>query len=1161
MVYCVLHSHCIRYLFGVGVAQRHKKRHSYWRHALAEVSFGEWLKRRRKAQGLTQEELALQISCSTSALRKIEAEQRRPSSQIVEQLAEVFNIASTERKSFLKFARGNWEAAPMGVIESAPWHVAPRAEDELEELSNPKTYLATFLFTDVEGSTKLWESDPEKMKAALQRHHAILQEAISSNDGTAFQIVGDAFCAAFPTALSAISAALTAQRVLHQEQWDLPFPIRVRMGIHTGTAERTSYDSPTGGYISNQTLNRVARICDAGHGGQVLLSLATKELIKDSLPANTDLRDMGERHFKHLISPERLFQLISAGLPSDFPPLNTFDSARHNLPLQLTSFIGREKEIAEVKQALTPSPLPVEAPYGDHPILGVRGARLLTLVGPGGTGKTRLSIQVANELLDLYHDGAWFVDFAPISDPLLLPRTTAIAIGLRDEPQRPVIDMLCDYLRGKHLLLILDNCEHLVEACAQLADSLLHACPEIRILATSREVLGIAGETSYLVPSLELPDMENLATSESLSQYEAVRLFIERASAATQKFRVTNENASSIAQICHRLDGMPLAIELAAGKIRALSAGQIAQRLDDRFRLLTGGSRTALPRHQTLQAAIEWSYDLLPPAEQTLFRRLSVFVNGWTLEAAESVCVDESTSGAVRSADILNLLEHLVNKSLVSAEEWQSETRYRVLETMRQYAGDKLIEVGESESLRERHLEYYVDLAETAAPHLIRPEQLEWLARLEAEHENMRAALEWALGLERPEYALRLTAALGRFWLLHCYWKEGAKWLVRALTKPAQKLTATEKTTQARALYQDAELAIAMDDLERTRISAEASLALCEAGADRRELAIARIYVARAFYRNRDYESVRPLLEQSLAEFHELKDLYWEVFSQRLFSGILITTGEISQSEALARDLELARKAGERLNLATVLDDYAFWALSNHQMDDAEAHLTEAETLRDLIGFKANMSFQYRGMIAHLSNDFQQARLMYTKLIEQCELIGEKNTQSLSILYLGILARDEGDLQQAQSCIQQSLKIAKEVGSREDVGIRLARLGQIEIPLGNLKGAKQNFSESLSIAKEVEMRYSKSVSLLIFSNSYANLYPQIAMRLLGAVRAYYKNKIDELIDPLLTRESDSAIAQARERLDDSAFNAAWTDGEKISLDEALDLALKTLEEM
>ena len=575
------------------------------------------------------------------------------------------------------------------------------------------------------------------------------------------------------------------------------------MGIHTGAAERTSNDSPTGGYASNHTLNRVARILSASHGGQVLLSFATKELVRDSLPAETELRDMGEHHLKNLIRPEHLFQLIIADLPADFPPLNTLDSTRHNLPVQLTSFIGRTREMAEVKYLLS-------------------ATHLLTLIGPGGTGKTRLSTQIASELLDIYPDGAWIVELAPISEPLLLPRTTAIAIGLRDEPHRPVIDMLCDYLRGKQLLLILDNCEHLVEACAQLADRLLHACPQIRILASSREALGIAGETSYLVPSLELPDMQNLPTVEVLSQCEAIRLFIERASAATQNFKVTDENASSIAQICHRLDGIPLAIELAAGKIRSLSAGQIAQRLDDRFRLLTGGSRTAMPRHQTLQATIEWSYNLLSASEQTLFRRLSVFVNGWTLEAAESVCSNEDASAkdSLKTEDILELLTQLVNKSLVMTEERHGEVRYHLLETIRQFGSNKLVEASESESLCDRHLEFFIQFAEIADPFLRGAEEIEWLERLDDEHDDLHSALQWTAGKSSAEPALRLAGALAVYWTMRSFWLEGAKWLESALKKAPvelEEMKKGEKAARAKALYGDAMLVQNLHDLEMRR--------------------------------------------------------------------------------------------------------------------------------------------------------------------------------------------------------------------------------------------------------------------------------------------------------------------------------------------------------
>lgn len=836
--------------------------------------------------------------------------------------------------------------------------------------------------------------------------------------------------------------------------------------------------------------------------------------------------------------------LFARGL-SDFPAKPSKPLANKsltNLPTSLTSFIGREKEQAEIAGLIAKN-------------------RLVTLTGSGGVGKTRLSLQVATDLLETFPQGAWLVELAPISDPTLVASSIAAALNLPTEVHRPVSDMLCDYLRGKELLIILDNCEHLVGVCAQMADRLLRAAPKLRILASSREVLGIAGEVSYRVPSLRLPDIKNLSSFESLYQYESVRLFIERATSAVSTFNLTNENASAIAQICRRLDGIPLAIELAAAKICALSAEQIAKHLDDRFRLLVGGSRTALERHQTLRAAMDWSYNLLPIAEQVLFRKLSVFVNGWTLEAAESVCSDASGSDGIRNEDIQNLLEHLVNKSLISAEEWQSETRYRMLETIRQYANEKSIEASESKNLRQRHLAYFLDLAETTAPHLIKPEQIEWLARLEAEHENMRAALEWSLGKEQPEHALRLTAALGTFWYMHCYWKEGAKWLERALNQPVTELTITEKAARAHALYQDANLADRLDNLERLKTSAEASLALCEEGTNRYDLAIARFYVARAFYRDRDYQNVRPLLEQSLAEFRELKDLYWEALSQCLVSNLRCIIGEILPSQVITHDLELARKAGERLNLADVLDDSAILELSNHQIDTSKAQLTEAEMLRNQIGFKTNMSFRYLGMIAHINNDFQQARHIYTKLIEQCELLGEKNTRSLTIAYLGLLDRDEGNLQQAQSYFEQALVTAKEVGESYSIGIRLAVLGQIALLQGNLEGAKRKFNESLTIANEVNNRALKSDIMIVFSNSYINLRPQTAMQLLATVNVCIKNKVIDQRNPFVQRESDSAIAQARQHLDELAFNTAWTEGEKMSLDEALELALKTLGEM
>ena len=1018
---------------------------------MEEVSFGEWLKRRRKALDLTQEQLAQQISCSTSALRKLEAEERRPSEQIVEQLAEVFNIPAGERASFLKFARGNWEAAPTGVVEDNPWRVSYLPENKHE----PKADLVTFLFTDIEDSTQLWESAPEKMKVALQRHHAILQEAIESNDGEVFQIIGDAFCAAFASPPSAISAAVTAQRELYQEPWDLPFPIRVRMGIHTGEAEQNS--SPAGGYASNPTINRVARILKAGHGGQVLLSLSTKALIEDLLPSDTELRDMGEHYLKNLTHPEHLFQLKTPDLPSGFPPLNTL-TRRHNLPLQLTSFIGREKEIADVTRLLEKS-------------------RLVTLTGSGGTGKTRLSIEVGNELLHQYPDGVWIVEFAPISDAKLVPSTTAIAIGLREEPQRPVLETLCDYLREKKILIILDNCEHLIEACAQLADMLLHACPDIRILASSRESLSIAGETSYIVPSLSLPDIQHLPPLESLSHYEAIQLFIERASAATQHFAVTIDNASSVAQICQRLDGIPLAIELAAGKIRALSAQQIAQRLDDRFRLLTSRNRTALPRHQTLRAAIEWSYNLLTPGEQILFRRLSVFIGGWTLEAAEQVCGNKS----IETDHILDLLLRLVDKSLIVAETQQAEPRYHMLETIRQYAQEKLDEVGESSQMRDHHLAYISRLGEEAEPKLYGAKQVAYLNWLEVELDNFRAALEWSLEEGDEESGIQLAGALWRFWLMRGYWREGYNWLKKVLSKNSS----TSMVSRAKALGRAGDLANRHMDFPAANTLWIESLMLCGELGDEVGVAFCLSGLGRLAYIQGDLIRMRSYLEESLGKY---------------------------------------RKLGDRWGIALVLN----WLSVTTPDDPAASRLHLEESL---------------ALFRELSDYWDMMRVLYN---------------------LGELTRFEGDYARSKELYEEAWSFARELSvAKLDLASGLCGLGYAVLREGDYGRASELFKESMVLYKEQGITTFLMAFCIAGLGGVAAAQGQSvrAAQLLGAAKSAltaFEAK-GEYMDIKDRVEYDRDVMVIHSQLDEATFNAAWQVGQKMTLDEAFDLALKTVE--
>jgi predicted ATPase/DNA-binding CsgD family transcriptional regulator len=657
----------------------------------------------------------------------------------------------------------------------------------------------------------------------------------------------------------------------------------------------------------------------------------------------------------------------------------------NNLPTQLTSFIGREKELADVKKLL-------------------HDAHLLTLIGPGGTGKTRLSIRAANERLDQYPDGVWLVELAPILDSSLVARTTAIAIGLRDEPQRPVIDVLCDYLREKKMLIILDNCEHLVDACARMADRILHSASDTRILASSREALGIGGEVTYRVPSLGLPDLSHLPPVESLGQYEAVKLFIDRAMAAVSTFTVTNENAPALAQVCHHLDGIPLAIELAAAKIRVLSVDQIAKRLDDRFRLLTGGSRTVLERHQTLRAAIDWSYNLLPQAEQVLFRRLSVFVDRWTLEATESICSDESASSVLRSDDVLNLLEQLINKSMVIREEAGPESRYRMLETIREYANEKLVESGESDALRDRHLKYFLNVTEAAEPKLQSDEQGRWLDQLEMEQNNLRAALDWSKAARQgTEMGLRMAGALWRFWEIRGHFTEGRAQLEAVLARsdgppgPAQAKALVGAGTLAwhqtdyahatafhkQALSAQRELgdrrgiafslnnlgaqALEQEDYEQAARWFEESLALSKDLADWRMAGYALHNLGDVARHEGDFERASTLYHESLSLFRELGDK-WAISINLTWLGVVTQhLGEVDRAAAyLGESLALGRELGVKRSIAESLEGMAGVSFARRQFNRAVQLLGAAEALREVMHSPLSPAdrLEYDGIVA-----------------------------------------------------------------------------------------------------------------------------------------------------------------------------------------------------
>lgn len=680
----------------------------------------------------------------------------------------------------------------------------------------------SFLFTDIEGSTKLWEAHPETMRASLARHDTLMREAIGGSNGFVFKTIGDAFCAAFATAAQAVEAVLAAQLALVSEAWPTETPIRVRMALHTGAVESRDDD------YFGPPVNRVARLLSTAHGGQSVLSQSTYELIRDALPPQSSLKDLGSHQLKDLARPEQVYQLVHPLLRTEFPPIRSLSTHPNNLPQQLTSFIGRERETEVLRSLLAKSPL-------------------VTLTGSGGSGKTRLSLQVAADLLERYPDGVWFVELAPLLDPSLVARTLADVLSVKEHPSQTVMASIIRSLEDKKLLIVLDNCEHLVDSCAKLVHEVLQKCPDVRVLASSREALGISGEQTYRVPSLSLPDPRQVQTPESLNHYESVRLFIDRAVLAKSDFQVTNQNAPALAFLCYHLDGIPLAIELAAARVRSLTVEDIDSRLDQRFRLLTGGSRTALPRQQTLKALIDWSYDLLGEAEKALLRRLSVFAGGWTLEAAESVCAGDP----MEDWEVLDYLTSLCDKSLVTPDSGSGQTRYSLLETVRQYALDRLRESGEEETYRTRHLAHARGWAQALEPKLRGGEQAEALVLADRERDNLRAALEWSLQTGNED-GLWLVGAIWYYWYIRAHVREGRMWADCLLESATEEHL---REARARAFVASGTMAMGQQDNEAFLSRFQQALEISEGTESPRLLATIHSGLGNALCRLGDGES------------------------------------------------------------------------------------------------------------------------------------------------------------------------------------------------------------------------------------------------------------------------------------------------------------------
>jgi len=785
------------------------------------------------------------------------------------------------------------------------------------------------------------------------------------------------------------------------------------------------------------------------------------------------------------------------------------DAHLNNLPRELTSFIGRKREIDEVRR-----------------LLGT--ARLLTLTGSGGVGKTRLGLRVAGELVEAYPDGVWLVELAAIGDPTLVPQATASALGAREQPGRSLQDTLIDVLRPRTCLLLLDNCEHLVAACAALADGLLRACPGLVLLATSREPLGIAGETVWRVPPLTLPGAmrDDVLTDgpAALTQFEAIRLFEERGRAALPAFRLTDQNAPAVVLICQRLDGIPLAVELAAARVRGLAPEHLAARLVDRFRLLTGGSRTALPRHQTLRAAVDWSYELLSEPERVLFRRLSVFAGGWTLDAAEEVCSGEE----IEPEDVLGLLLQLVDRSLVLAEEQPADAgrvtgvRYRLLETLRQYGAEKLRDAGDEQAVRARHLAWGLELAEEAGSSLRWQGGTDQGKRLDAEHDNVRAALGWSLMTETSDDARfggqRLAGLLWRFWFMRGHLSEGRRWLDASLAVDMQD-TEAHRRTRAIALVGAGMLAGLLYDHGRADVLNAEALTLARPTDPPQVAGLAMTMLGVAAEARGEADRATELYEQALALTRDVPRAWLTGWVLGHLGRMATAHGDYETATALLEEsLAQLQKAGDRQG--------ACW------------------------------SFQYLGRIAERRGDLDRATLFFEAALAAAQDVGDRMGIARSLGSLGRAARLQGDFAQAVEWLEESLRLSRNIGDRWGAALALGNLGRVALAQRDHQRAAALFEESLVLSQSLTGSGRRVVYSLYHLGVVASELGQLerAGRLLGAA-AVLQEAGGRAVSPLDLAERERQIAIVREVLGDERFAEVWADGQAMSLEQAIEYAL------
>ncbi|HWE60958.1 MAG TPA: tetratricopeptide repeat protein, partial [Chloroflexota bacterium] len=924
------------------------------------VPFGAVLKEYRLAAGLTQEALAERACVSARNIQNLERGENRPLKDTARRLAEALGLGDRDRSLLL--------TAVTPVPRRRTARAMPTADHAARQPpSSPESPLPTgmlaILVADVRGYTAFTHAHGDAAGAALAtRFAALAGEAVAAEGGRLVEVRGDEVLAVFTSARAALRAATgLLDRCAVEATAELP--LRAGLGLDVGEPVAVP-----GGY-RGEVINTAARLCAVAGPGEVLASEATVGLARRIEGLAYQAR--GELVLKGLSRPVRAW-LVRPGAggpePVEAVAASMPAALRHNLPAALSSFIGREREQARVRALLASN-------------------RLVTLTGTGGVGKTRLALAVAEGLVNAYPDGVWLVELASLAEPAQVPGAVATALGLREQAGRPMRELLIDYLSTRRLLLLLDNCEHLVAACAALATALLRSCPGLWVMATSREGLGVAGERRYRVSSLSVPDARHLPVPELAGSYEAVRLFVARAQERRDDFVLSARNARAVGEICARLDGVPLAIELAAARVASLPVEAIAQRLDDRFKLLSAGVHGVLARHQTLRATLDWSYDLLSTAEQVLLARLAVFSGGWTLQASEAVCADD----ALTTPTILDLLDALVNRSLVQVDEEEDDTRYRLLETVRQYCWERLAMSAEHTAVRARHLDWCLELAQTAAGAFRGAAQGTWFRRLETEHDNLRAALDWSMrqGGEAIN-GLQLAAALWWFWYIRGH-SEGRQWLEEAL---ARSTTISVTPDLRAALLQGAGIMAGRHgDYERARVLHEERLAVRRTLGSMQGIASTLVDLGGIAWFQGQYDQARAYFEESLA-LHRALENKWGIGAVLTNLGVLVRNqGDSERARALQEEsLALARAVGDKSNIAIVLGNLGVVVQEQGDYDLARDYFAESLLLAREVGDRPRMATALVGLgdVARLQGNYGQAVTRYAESSSLSRELGDK---------------------------------------------------------------------------------------------------------------------------------------------------------------------------